>query len=164
MALNKRLNIYPDETGCGNWIKFVDFISFMRKNLTPCDSISAKGFRADNMKRDLRKNKENVKIIRSEEYVCVFAITKYIFNHCDKMKVCEQIAREIVQNELSSSKVHIPPLPFSERCTMDLYKQICKACLKGSFMAEILCQKSIDFSLTTVLDIHKSSFTKQEWV
>ena len=155
MALSKRLKIYPDDTGNGNWIKFDEFISFMRCNLSAQDKIST--IRRDHVKGEFKKITGHTKVVNSEDCISVFAVTKYIFNHTEKVKVCNDIAQDIIQNELQKSKVEIPPKPFAQRTTLNLYEQIAKYKVKYVYAPQdtyVAC----DIFSPTLLDIHKSRY------
>ena len=71
MALSKRLKIYPDDFGVGSWIKFDDFISFMRCNISAKD----KPLRCDNVKAEFQKLTGHMKSVNSEECISVFVAT-----------------------------------------------------------------------------------------
>ena len=160
MALLKRFTIISDANCTNHWIKFEDFYTYLRTNLSASDGVTA--IKKDNVRQEMKKC-DCFKTEQSVEYVSAFGILKYVFNHSEKVKTCNEIAREVLQHEILHVHYEVPEKTFCERSTLDLYQKIAKFKLKHNDPLKHEYSSCDMSSSTTLFDIHKSKFNKHEW-
>ncbi|CAC5386647.1 unnamed protein product [Mytilus coruscus] len=102
------------EDDSNKWIRFQTIVDFLRKNHLETDSI--KEIKRHNLLREMKSYKNSIREADSDIYVNLSTFIRYIFHHCDKLKICLHTVHQI-----EAAMHSIPKKQQHTTCTIQVY-------------------------------------------
>lgn len=156
MTLLKALQVEVDENGEGSWVKFESFVTFLKHNHHPADSIV--GIKTSNVRKEINGHRYGLKQIHGTEYVSFSSILKYVFHHCDQISICRRICDQTVQCILGNTD--------SASNVFEIYKAVAHTQLHSKQIEATvfnLDTETKEGDIPTLYKDYKINFTKEEW-
>ena len=149
------------EDDSNKWIRFQAIVDFLRKHHLETDSI--KEIKRHNLLREMKSYKNSIREADSEIYVNLSTFIRYIFHHCDQLKICLHIVHQI------EAAMHSRPKKQQHSIQVysveELYKNIATKQFRLPAIDNISKKdQSIDNYCTPCLfQNYKGQFTDNEW-